>query len=225
MQYKTETHMHTSEGSDCAIFSAAEMVRFYAQKGYSTIFVTDHFFNGNTAVPNHFPWRERVNRYTLGWKNACIEAEKYNITAIFGVELTYKGMDFLVYNLPPKWFADHPEIMRMETIESLELIRECGGFVVQAHPFREAPYIRKIVTYPKHVDAFEVHNPRNPEKRMNDAAFDMAKEYGLIMTAGSDAHSGDDIESGILTDKKICSAADYIEALQSGNFSLIISEY
>lgn len=221
MQYKTETHMHTSEGSACGLLSAAEMVRLYAQKGYSTVFVTDHFFNGNTAVADGIPWKQRIQRYLLGWRNAAAECKRHGMTALFGVEYTYRGMDFLTYGLPPEWFAEHPEILRMEITQYLTFARESGGFVVQAHPFREAPYIRKIVPYPEYVDAFEVYNAKNPEQHMNDAAYGMAKKYGLPMTAGSDAHCEEDIKSGIYTENKICSAADYIKALQSGKASLI----
>ena len=46
--YKYETHLHTSETSACAVSSAGDMVRAYADAGYTGIVVTDHFFNGNT---------------------------------------------------------------------------------------------------------------------------------------------------------------------------------
>ena len=39
------------------------MARAHLEAGYTGIFVTDHFFNGNTAVPADLPWRERVERF------------------------------------------------------------------------------------------------------------------------------------------------------------------
>jgi histidinol phosphatase-like PHP family hydrolase len=54
-----ETHLHTAEGSACAGTPAAEMARAHHQAGYEGIVVTDHFFNGNTAVPAGLPWKER----------------------------------------------------------------------------------------------------------------------------------------------------------------------
>ena len=62
MGYRYETHLHTCEGSACASASGAEMARAHKEMGYTGIFVTDHFFNGNTAVPRDLPWRERVER-------------------------------------------------------------------------------------------------------------------------------------------------------------------
>lgn len=60
MSYKYETHMHTSEGSACGRSSAEEMVRSYKEQGYTGVFVTDHFFNGNCSVDRSLPWAEKV---------------------------------------------------------------------------------------------------------------------------------------------------------------------
>ena len=46
-----ETHSHTSETSRCSHISGAELAEFYKSLGYTGLFITDHFFNGNTTVP------------------------------------------------------------------------------------------------------------------------------------------------------------------------------
>ena len=46
--YKIETHMHVSETSGCALLSAEEMIKRYAEAGYDTVFSTDHY------VKNYF---------------------------------------------------------------------------------------------------------------------------------------------------------------------------
>ena len=61
--YRYETHMHTSQASACASSTGAEMARAHLEACYTGIFVTDHFFYGNTAVPADLPWRERVERF------------------------------------------------------------------------------------------------------------------------------------------------------------------
>ena len=48
--YRYETHMHTSQASACAFSTGAEMARAYAAAGYTGIFITDHFFNGNSCI-------------------------------------------------------------------------------------------------------------------------------------------------------------------------------
>ena len=42
-------------------------------KGYNGIIVTDHFFNGNTCVPEYLPWKERVDMFTYD----CGKVETY----------------------------------------------------------------------------------------------------------------------------------------------------
>ena len=70
MGYKYETHMHTSEGSACGKSTAAEMVRSYKEQGYTGIFVTDHFFNGNCAVDRSLNWEEKIDLFCRGYENA-----------------------------------------------------------------------------------------------------------------------------------------------------------
>ena len=53
--YKIETHMHTSQGSACAVSTGEEMARAHKAAGYDAIIITDHFFGGNTTVPRDLP--------------------------------------------------------------------------------------------------------------------------------------------------------------------------
>ena len=55
MAYRYETHLHTRQGSACGTSSGAEHARHYLDAGYQGIFVTDHFFRGNTAIDRSLP--------------------------------------------------------------------------------------------------------------------------------------------------------------------------
>ena len=74
--FKYETHLHTSETSRCGKSSGAEHVRQFAEHGYAGIFVTDHFFNGNTTVPAELPWEERVALFLRGYEAAAEEGAR-----------------------------------------------------------------------------------------------------------------------------------------------------
>ena len=119
MPYRYETHLHTAEGSKCATASGAEMARAHREKGYTGIFVTDHFFNGNTAVPRDLPWRERVELFCRGYENAREEGAKIGLDVFFGFEYGYQGADFLVYNLNKQWLLAHEDIDRILPEEAL----------------------------------------------------------------------------------------------------------
>ena len=70
--YKYETHLHTSQASACASASGDEYIEAYIKAGYSGIIVSDHFFQGNTCVPNHEQetWENRVNQYCSGYEKS-----------------------------------------------------------------------------------------------------------------------------------------------------------
>ena len=52
--YRYETHLHTSEASACAVFSAVEQVRSYKAAGYDGIIVTDHFLTVTPLFQENF---------------------------------------------------------------------------------------------------------------------------------------------------------------------------
>ena len=63
MPYRYETHLHTSQASACGSSKGSEHARFYKEMGYQGIIVTDHFFGGNTCIPERLPWKKRVERF------------------------------------------------------------------------------------------------------------------------------------------------------------------
>ena len=58
--FKTETHLHTLEGSPDGRLPAAELVRMYHEAGYSTICISDHVKQGYFDKLGDIPWEEKV---------------------------------------------------------------------------------------------------------------------------------------------------------------------
>jgi histidinol phosphatase-like PHP family hydrolase len=77
--YLYETHMHTCQGSACGTSTGAEHARFYKQQGYQGIFITDHFFGGNTAAPRTGKWKDRIDHYCSGFEDAWNEGQKIGL--------------------------------------------------------------------------------------------------------------------------------------------------
>lgn len=217
-----ETHTHTKEGSACARASAAEMARACKAAGYDGMFVTDHFYAGNTAVERSLAWEDWVQQFCLGYYHAKEAGEAIGLRVCFGWEYSWEGNDFLTYGLPPAWLAAHPETITVEPLQYLRLIRKSGGCIVHAHPFREANYIRYIKLLPYDVDAVEVYNYGNFSEDYNKRALWYAESYGLPQTAGSDAHNIDQFGCGITTDGEISSTEDYPSLIRSGGISGLI---
>lgn len=218
MGYRYETHMHTSEGSACASASGAEMAQAYKEMGYTGIFVTDHFFNGNTAVSRELPWRERVERFCQGYEHAREVGKRIGLDVFFGFEYAVRGADFLVYNLDKEWLLQHEGIDRMDARKAFFRMHQSGGFIIHAHPFRERDYIDHIELFPGDVDGVEVINGAQlKQPQMNDRARIYAMMYELPGTAGSDAHHLHGLfGSGVELPERISQPLDYLRMIQDG---------
>lgn len=223
MPYKYETHVHTAEASRCATATGAEMARAHKKKGYQGIFVTDHFFNGNTAVPRDLPWEERVELFCKGYENALKEGKKIGIDVFFGFEYGCHGTEFLVYNLDKHWLLAHEDIDKWKPRDAFARMRADGGFIVQAHPFRERDYIDHIQLFPRDVDGVEaVNGAQLLEPWMNERAAIYAKMYNLPMTAGSDSHHLSSLYGcGVETGEPIVAPLDYLRMLKAGELKLL----
>ena len=219
--YKYETHLHTSEASACATYSGAEQVRSYKEAGYEGIFVTDHFFNGNTAIPRNLSWEERINRFCKGYENAKQEGDRIGLSVFLGWEVNYQCTEFLIYGLDKDWLLHHPDILSWSLKEHYDKVKAAGGFVVHAHPFREREYIKEIRLFPELTDAVEVFNVGNQNEEFDRRALAYANKHKLPMTAGTDAHGKTKLHSGMSFRTKLIDDKDFISKVQNGEYELL----
>ena len=186
--YIYETHLHTKEGSACASSYAAEYVHFYKEQGFDGIFVTNHFFNGNCAVPQYpNDWERMINEFCLGYEEAKKVGDSIGFPVFFGWESNYQGDEFLIYGLDKQWLLDHPDMLSWDRTTQYNQIKQDGGLVVQAHPFRERSYIDTIRLNPETCDAMESYNSGNPTTQNHNAEL-YCRKNNIFMTAGSDIH-------------------------------------
>jgi len=219
-KYKYETHSHTSEVSKCSRISAVQLVQFYKKIGYSGVCITDHFFNGNTTVPNNLSWEERVELFCRGYQNAYQEGQRIGIDVFFGWEYSYLGTDLLTYGLDKEWLLNHPEVLSIDTNQYCDLVHKYGGFIVHAHPFREDYYIDMIRLLPRKVDAVEIDNACRTDFE-NKLAGQYADNYNLLKSAGSDNHIGQlNRFSGLLLSRPLENVNDMVSSIKNGEAEL-----
>lgn len=225
MYYKYETHAHTSETSRCSHISGAELARFYKSLGYTGMFVTDHFFNGNTTVPSDLAWSERVDRFMEGYFAAKAEGDRIGLDVFFGWEYTLCGNDFLIYGLGRDWLLSNPDQLGLSVRDYMKRVREDGGLVIHAHPFREAGYIDMIRLIPRDVDGVEVINASMKDE-YNSRAEWYAGSYDLLRSAGSDNHAGQRPRlAGVFLPERIMSERDFVRLMKDGASELFCDRY
>jgi hypothetical protein len=218
--YLYETHLHTVLSSACGVSKGGDYIRRYIDSGFSGIIVTDHFFRGNTAIDRHLPWREWVNQFCRGYEETREAGERLGLDVFFGWEETFDGCDdYLIYGLDKAWLLDHPESRRWTRGEQYRAVKQYGGCVVQAHPFRQHYYISRINLSAGCVDAVEAANAGNRDQSYDGLAARYAEKLGLPKTAGSDIHDAEQFGwgeiFGVYLNKKIDGIAGYVDAIRT----------
>ena len=231
--YKYETHLHTSQGSACGRSSGDEYIEPFFKAGYTGIFVTDHFFGGNTAAPHTGRWKDRIDVYCSGYEAALAKAAQFNkengltgtdreFKVFFGIEQTFDGDDYLIYGLDKNFLYDHPEIETIRHTELFNMVNREGGLLIQAHPFRLRNYIQAIHVHPRDVHGVEIYNGGNKPTE-NELAELYAKQYEFPVTSGSDIHNVDFIQpapgklniGGMAFDTPLKDVYDYAERIKN----------
>jgi hypothetical protein len=223
MSFLYETHLHTSQVSACGASEGHEYIRGYLDRGYTGIMVTDHFFNGNTRINRRLPWKEWVTRFCQGYEAARKAGERLGLDVFFGWEETFDGDDYLIYGLDKGWLLEHPEAAHWTRREQYETVNQYGGCVVQAHPFRQHDYIDCIHLSTGCVDAVEAANGGNLDRSYDALALAYAQRLGLPVTAGSDIHHVDQLQTdtiyGVYLDKKMTAITDYVTAIKTNTLA------
>jgi len=168
---KIDLHIHTKYSIDSV--SEPEMIMKYAiRKGMNGVAVTDHD-NSN------------------GWEDMTNAGNKFRMKVVLGEEIKVKweGKKFEVMGL----FLNE-RIRSRELYEVLDQIKSQDGIVCLPHPFDIYKGMRGFAErLVKLVDAVEVFNARCFSLSHNKKAFNFAEKHDLGMTAGSDAHTEQEV--------------------------------
>ncbi len=116
---------------------------------------------------------------------AVARAPDYDLVGIPGMEISSKAGHVLGLGI------EEPVPPGLSYATTVERIHEAGGIAVVPHPFQESRHgVMARITREElaDADAIEVYNSRLLTGRANRQAERFAREYGLPMTAGSDAH-------------------------------------
>ncbi len=218
MMFKTELHCHSNDISLCARVNTKEIIDTFANAGYNSIVLANHFndYTMEAVCPND--WRGFVDKYYEAYEKLKNEAYgKLNV--LFGAELRFKENcnDYLLFGLTKEFLYEHPEIFTLNPESFHKLAKENGILFVQAHPFRNDMTIIR----PQHLDGVEVFNGHFGHDSRNEIANLWAEKYGLIKTSGTDYHYiTSPANGGILTENEITEMSQLVEILKSGNYTL-----
>jgi len=104
--------------------------------------------------------------------------------------------------------------------QAIERIRSQGGLVTIPHPFDKLRGMgsngRILEELVGNIDIIEVFNARSPLLRYSNRALNFAQKYGIPGSAGSDAHSLDEIGNAYIEMPEFNSRDEFLQALTRG---------
>ena len=193
---RLDLHCHTLHSGDCFV-SLEKVVRIAAARGVTHLAITDH---------DSCECRRR--NLERSWP----------LELIFGEEVTLANRTHLIA------LGIHEEVKAATLGDALREIRDAGGFAIVPHPFKKGSGIfarpddetaeaRRLVR--ELADAIEVCNSKLTDQE-NQRAFNLARELGKPMTAGSDAHFGYDVGHAVLEFASGAKVGDWRELVRGG---------
>lgn len=222
-EFLMDMHCHTKQVSCCAHATAEDLVRVYAEAGYSGVVITDHLNRDNyMKYMRPLKWKDAVDFYLSGYE-AAKQAAGDKLTVLLGMELSFFDHwnfwnDYLVYGITKEILLECEGVMDWGIRKFSQFAHERGLLIYQAHPFRNSMRI----TNPELLDGIEVFNGNPHHDSRNDIAELWAEKFGLKRVGGSDFHELEYAAiGGIRTDKKICSNEMLLETLIKGDFTLV----
>ena len=171
LEYRTmltvEFHCHTNASPDSRV-KPEDLLAACRERGIDRVVVTDHWSLGGALAAQELD-SERV---IVGEE---VLTDRGELLAAFVSELIPRGAPYR---------------------EAIVQLREQGAFISVSHPFdprRSRWTLENLEELAPLVDAIETFNSRNLSPRYNEDAAKFAQKFGLAATAGSDAHTVEEV--------------------------------
>lgn len=165
---KVDLHVHTCYSKD-SLTSLEAVIEVSRKRGLDKVAITDH----NTIA------------------GALALQEMAPDLVIVGEEIKTEVGEIIAYFLE----EEVPKGLPLQ--EAIARVRQQGGVVGIPHPLdrlrREAMGLTNLLTVIEQVDLLEVFNARTVFPADNHRALELAREQGLLASAGSDAHTAYEI--------------------------------
>ena len=219
-EYKYELHCHTSDVSLCASSGAADAVKFYKERGFDGIVITDHYSPQTFLLHRALMPQKYINHYMKGYRRA-LEAAGDDFTVLLGCEVRFLFTidDFLIYGVDEEFLKGAGNMLLMYLRRLYKLCDSRGLILLEAHPFRKMRFRHN----PRYLHGCEIFNGKDYGTEANVKAKRWADECNFrIRTSGGDFHNRNNtVPGGIITTEPIKTNEDLLRILRSGNYKII----
>jgi predicted metal-dependent phosphoesterase TrpH len=188
---KVELHSHTRHSRDC-LLDYESIIEVCQRRGIGALAVTDH-----NEIEGAFEMQRRAPFPVIVGEE--VFTEQGEVIGLFLREFIPRGLSLQ---------------------GTVARIKAQGGLVYVPHPFdsyRKGAIGRDALdAIRSEIDLIEVLNGRNIRYPDDARAYWYAREHGLVMAAGSDAHSAVEFGTAYLEMEPFDGPADFLEKAQRG---------
>ncbi len=178
-------HAHTSGISKCCRIPAEQVLREAQMKGLDGIVLTNHY---QKSYVENGDLMDFVQRYMEEiWYTQRIGAE-IGIKVFWGIEVTMEehyGAHLLIYGVDEQFLVKHPAVFDMTQEELWRTVKQDGGVLIHAHPFRG----QAIPMDHRYLDGVEINCHPLYGNTYSRELLALAKEHSLLVTCGGDYHA------------------------------------
>ena len=181
-----DLHTHSSGISRCCRVTAREMLDLAKQIGLDGVALTNHYQKNYVTDGD---WLGFAKRYLAEYNAAWEYGERIGLRVLFGIEVTmerYPKVHMLIYGTEQAFLLDNPTLFELSQEELYRLVKQNGGVLIQAHPYRKG----KRLLDTRLMDGIEINShPLYPEGPCLAELAEVASHAGLILTCGGDYHA------------------------------------
>ncbi len=181
-----DLHAHTSGISTCCRVPAPDIVKAAKEIGLDGIVLSNHYQKSYIKDGDCAAFAKRyVEEYR--YAKECGDAVGFRV--FYGMEVTmeqHSGAHILVYGLEPSFTLQYPALFNLPLSELYPLVKNNGGMLVQAHPFRNGKDMLQDLAY---LDGVEANSHPLYDATHVVRLTEIAQNAGLILTSGGDFHA------------------------------------
>lgn len=195
MAFSIDLHIHTVESGDSDA-DPEEVVARAIERGLHGIVFTEH-----------------SSYEASDYAEALKEKYSSRLLILRGVEFSAAEGHVLVYGVN----TDRLSLWGAPARELISAVTKEGGVVIPSHPFRVTSCIGGILHSLSGITALEGYNGCNLHA-MNVAALEAARELGLPVTGGSDAHSPSEVGKCHTVFEEHVTEDNFLDRLREGRY-------
>ena len=182
---KLDLHAHSSGISHCCRIPAETVLSFAKNIGLDGIVLTNHYtkyyLKDNDALAF-------AKAYIAEYEYTKRLGDAMGLKVFFGVEVTWEkspSVHILIYGVSPDFVLMHPELYDYSQEKLYAVVKEAGGAMIQAHPFRNGTTVLDTA----YLDGVEINCHPLYRESCAERLIGIAHDLELIVTCAGDFHA------------------------------------